>query len=224
MTGLRNLFLQDSLDKFTLSCGVPDFDNYFVDKKVTGMIEITGEPLSGKSLLSLRLLSSLQKRSDLCAYITCDNDYDLYWSKVNGVDNRKLLLVTPKDNDLFNQIKSLVRNGIKVIVIDSFSVAVNNAQQDIPYGQLTEEYQKLQSFLVQMNALLICVTGLRGNNKGVSTGGKLLKSLYSVRFRTHISGSKVRKRKFWYYNMYLKIKSNEFLINEELKLKVKYDK
>ena len=99
----------ESLDK-VLGGGLP----------VSSIIELYGDPMSGKSTLALRIIAHIQQQGGTAAYLDAEHGFDSIWAQKFGV-NLDMLLFNQPDNgeQAINIAIKLIRGNINIIVIDS---------------------------------------------------------------------------------------------------------
>ena len=95
------------------------------------IIEIYGAESSGKTTLSLHVISEAQKKGGTCAFVDAEHAMDPDYARRIGVDVDDLLISQPDSGEQALQIvETLVKTGtIDVIVVDS--VAALTPQREI---------------------------------------------------------------------------------------------
>ena len=111
------------------------------------IIEIYGAESSGKTTLSLHVLSEAQKKGGACAFVDAEHAMDPDYAKRIGVNVDDLLISQPDSGEQALQIvETLVKTGtVDVIVVDS--VAALTPQREIE-GEIGDQHMGLQARLM----------------------------------------------------------------------------
>ena len=179
------------------------------------LVEIYGEEGGGKSSLSYRILGYAQKLGYLTAWIDAEHSYQENLAKLNGCDTDNLLYANMVNHDntdivfyaedvMDNMIK-MMRNNVKVIVLDSVAALVPKNQFEAKSEQefvgllprfLSKNLGKIVAHAEQNGTLLIFINQLRekigqmyGDPK-TSPGGHCLHHNASLRLRVDKRNSK----------------------------------
>lgn len=170
------------------------------------LVEIYGPEGCGKSYTAHRIVGSAQKMGLECAWIDAERSYSEDLALINGVDLDNLLIsdLTNFENpdqlyyaeDILDNIVNLVKNDIKVVVLDSVANLVPKARMESSSEQqffaltarlLSDNLGKVVQWAGAKGALVICINQLR-EKPGVSfgnpittPGGKALKHAASLR-------------------------------------------
>lgn len=186
------------------------------------IVEIFGQESSGKTSLSLHLISSFQKLGKLCVFIDMEHSLDVGLAKNIGVDIKNLLISQPEfGEEAFAYIDFLVKSGnVSLIVIDSVSALVPKAEIEGDYGdahiglqarlmssalrKLVGTISKYETTLVFINQLRSKIGTFYGNNE-VTTGGNALKYYSSLRLEVKRSEF-IKKTNEDYIGLKIKIK------------------
>ncbi len=162
------------------------------------IIEIFGPESSGKTTLSLHIISNAQKRGGIAAFIDAEHALDPLYAKKLGVDINNLLISQPDNGEQGLEItETLIRSGaIDVIVIDSVAALVPRAEIEGDMGDahmglqarlMSQALRKLTATISKSKTCLIFVNQLRQKigvifgNPETTTGGRALKFYSSVR-------------------------------------------
>ncbi len=162
------------------------------------IIEIYGAESSGKTTLSLHVLSEAQKKGGTCAFVDAEHAMDPDYAKRIGVDVDNLLISQPDSGEQALQIvETLVKTGtVDVIVVDS--VAALTPQREIE-GEIGDQHmglqarlmsqacRKLSAIMAKSNTMVIFLNqtrmkiGMVFGNPETTPGGLALKFYASVR-------------------------------------------
>ena len=162
------------------------------------IIEIYGAESSGKTTLSLHVLSEAQKKGGTCAFVDAEHAMDPDYAKRIGVNVDDLLISQPDSGEQALQIvETLVKTGtVDVIVVDS--VAALTPQREIE-GEIGDQHmglqarlmsqacRKLSALMAKSNTMVIFLNqtrmkiGMVFGNPETTPGGLALKFYASVR-------------------------------------------
>lgn len=162
------------------------------------IIEIYGAESSGKTTLSLHIVSEAQKKGGVCAYIDAEHAMDPDYAKRLGVNIDDLLISQPNSGEQALQIvETLVKTeNVDVIVVDS--VAALTPQREIE-GEIGDQHmglqarmmsqacRKLSAIAAKSNTMIIFINqtrmkiGMVFGNPETTPGGLALKFYASVR-------------------------------------------
>ncbi|MFZ2886782.1 MAG: recombinase RecA [Minisyncoccia bacterium] len=162
------------------------------------IVEIFGPESSGKTTLSLHVISEAQKKGGICAFIDAEHALDPEYAKKLGVRIEELLVSQPDTGEQALEItESLVRSGkIDVIVIDSVAALTPKDEIEGDMGQqqmgkqarlMSQALRKLTAIVSKTKTLVIFINqirmqiGVMFGNPETTTGGKALKFYTSVR-------------------------------------------
>ena len=168
--------------------------------------EFYGAEGSGKSYLAHRVVGCAQKQGLLCAWIDAERTYSRDLALINGVDLDNLIMADLMDDDnpdhlyyaedILDAIIAFIKNGVKVVVLDSVANLVPKARMEAGAEQqyyaltarlLSDNLGKIAQWAGSKGALVICINQLRdkpGVSFGPSTttpGGRALKHNASLR-------------------------------------------
>jgi len=162
------------------------------------IIEIYGAESSGKTTLSLHVISEAQKKGGTCAFVDAEHAMDPDYAKRIGVNVDDLLISQPDSGEQALQIvETLVKTGtVDVIVVDS--VAALTPQREIE-GEIGDQHmglqarmmsqacRKLSAIMAKTNTMVIFLNqtrmkiGMVFGNPETTPGGMALKFYASVR-------------------------------------------
>ena len=184
--------------------------------------EIYGPESSGKTTLTLQVVSQMQKVGGTCAFIDAEHALDPAYAKKLGVEIDDLLISQPDAGEQALEIADmLVRSGaVDVIVIDSVAALTPKAEIEGEMGEpqmglqarlMSQALRKLTGNIKRTNTLVIFINqirmkiGVMFGNPETTTGGNALKFYASVRMDIRRIGA---------------IKKGEEVIGSETRVKV----
>ena len=122
------------------------------------IVEIWGQPASGKSTTALQIIAAVQKQGGLAAYIDAECTYDIDWAAACGVDNDNLALMRPDTGEqALDMIIDLVNTGeMDVIILDSVPGLLPSAVDEKSVGDPTvgAQARMMTTFLQKVNPRL----------------------------------------------------------------------
>ncbi|MCK4468889.1 MAG: recombinase RecA [Desulfobacterales bacterium] len=160
--------------------------------------EVFGPESSGKTTLTLHVISEAQKKGGIAAFIDAEHALDVGYAKKLGVNCDELLLAQPDTGEQALEITDmLVRSGaIDIIVIDSVAALVPRAEIEGEMGdshmglqarlmsqalrKLTASISKTMTSVIFINQIRMKIGVVFGNPE-TTTGGNALKFYSSVR-------------------------------------------
>lgn len=185
------------------------------------VVEIYGPEASGKTTLSLQIMSEAQKDGGIVAFVDAEHALDPVYAKRLGVDVDNLLISQPDTGEQALEIvEMLIRSGaIDVVVIDSVAALVPRAEIEGEMGdahvglqarlmsqamrKLTGAISKSQTTAIFINQLREKV-GVMFGSPETTSGGRALKFYASIRIDirridtikqgTEIVGNRVRAK------------------------------
>ena len=186
------------------------------------VVEIYGPESSGKTTLTLQVISEMQKLGGTCAFIDAEHALDVQYASKLGVRLEDLLISQPDTGEQALEIAdALVRSGsVDLIVIDSVAALTPKAEIEGEMGDslpglqarlMSQALRKLTATIKRTNCLVIFINqirmkiGVMFGNPETTTGGNALKFYASVRLDIRRTGS---------------IKKGEEVIGNETKVKV----
>ena len=186
------------------------------------VVEIYGPESSGKTTLTLQVISEMQKQGGTCAFIDAEHALDIQYAQKLGVNLQELLISQPDTGEQALEIvDALVRSGsIDLIVIDSVAALTPKAELEGEMGDslpglqarlMSQALRKLTGSIKKSNTMVIFINqirmkiGVMFGNPETTTGGNALKFYASVRLDIRRTGN---------------IKKGEEIIGSETKVKV----
>lgn len=186
------------------------------------IVEIFGPESSGKTTLTLEIISEAQKLGKTCAFIDAEHALDPIYASRIGVKVDDLLVSQPDTGEQALEIcDMLVRSGaVDVIIVDSVAALTPKAEIE---GDMGEAHMGLQARLMSQalrkltanikNANCLCVfinqirmkIGIVFGSPETTTGGQALKFYSSVRLDIRRTGT---------------VKNGNEVIGSETKVKV----
>lgn len=160
--------------------------------------EIFGPEASGKTTLSLSIISEAQKKGGVAAFIDAEHAFDSTYAKKLGLNLDDLLISQPDSGEQALEIcETLVRSGaVDVIVIDSVAALVPRAEIEGEMGEphmglqarlMSQALRKLTSSINKSKTSVIFINQIREKigvmfgNPETTPGGRALKFYASVR-------------------------------------------
>jgi recombination protein RecA len=186
------------------------------------VVEIYGPESSGKTTLTLQVISEMQRLGGACAFIDAEHALDPQYAAKLGVQLDDLLISQPDTGEQALEIAdALVRSGaVDMIVIDSVAALVPRAEIEGEMGDslpglqarlMSQALRKLTATIKKTNTLVIFINqirmkiGVMFGSPETTTGGNALKFYASVRLDIRRTGS---------------LKKGEEVIGSETKVKV----
>jgi len=186
------------------------------------VIEIYGPESSGKTTLTLQVISEMQRLGGTCAFVDAEHALDVQYAQNLGVNLQELLVSQPDTGEQALEIvDSLVRSGaVDLVVIDSVAALTPRAEIEGDMGDslpglqarlMSQALRKLTGSINRTNTMVIFINqirmkiGVMFGNPETTTGGNALKFYASVRMDIRRTGS---------------IKSGDEVIGNETRVKV----
>lgn len=162
------------------------------------IVEIYGPEASGKTTVSLSIISQAQKHGGVAAFIDAEHALDPLWAETIGVKLDELLISQPDTGEQALEIaESLIRSGgVDVLVIDSVAALVPRAEIEGEMGDsmmglqarlMSQALRKLTGVISKSKTVVIFTNQLRQKigimfgNPETTTGGLALKFYASIR-------------------------------------------
>jgi recombination protein RecA len=162
------------------------------------IVEIYGPEASGKTSLTLHIISEAQKIGGVAAFIDAEHALDPKYAQNLGVELDNLLLSQPDTGEQTLEIAEvLIRSGaVDIIVIDSVAALVPKAELDGDMGDshmglqarlMSQAMRKLAGVVSKSKTCLIFINqirmkiGVMFGSPETTTGGNALKFYSSVR-------------------------------------------
>src|SRR6186713_470835 len=186
------------------------------------VVEIYGPESSGKTTLTLQVVSEMQKLGGTCAFIDAEHALDVQYAQKLGVNLQELLISQPDTGEQALEIvDALVRSAsVDLVVIDSVAALTPKAEIEGEMGDslpglqarlMSQALRKLTATIKKTNCMVIFINqirmkiGVMFGSPETTTGGNALKFYASVRLDIRRIGS---------------IKKGEEVIGNETKVKV----
>ncbi len=162
------------------------------------IVEIYGPESSGKTTVTLHMISEVQKRGGIAGFIDAEHALDPVYAKNIGVDIDNLYISQPDNGEQALEItETMVRSGaIDIVVVDSVAALVPKAEIDGEMGDshvglqarlMSQALRKLTAVISKSNCTVVFINQLREKvgvmfgNPETTTGGRALKFYSSVR-------------------------------------------
>ncbi len=162
------------------------------------IIEIYGPESSGKTTLTLHVISNVQKSGGVAAFIDAEHALDPEYAKRIGVNINDLLISQPDNGEqALDIVETLVSSGaVNLIVVDSVAALTPKAEIEGEMGDthvgrqarlMSQALRKLTSIVARSNCSVIFINqirmkiGVMFGNPETTTGGNALKFYSSVR-------------------------------------------
>jgi recombination protein RecA len=162
------------------------------------VIEIFGPEAGGKTTLTLSIISQVQRRGGVAAFIDAEHALDPTYAKKLGVNLDELLISQPDTGEQALDIaEMLVRsNAVDLIVIDSVAALVPKAEIEGEMGDthvalqarlMSQALRKLTAIIAKTHTCMIFINQIREKigvmfgSPETTTGGRALKFYSSVR-------------------------------------------
>lgn len=162
------------------------------------VVEIFGPEASGKTTLTLSVISQIQKKGGVAAFIDAEHAFDSTYAKKVGVDLENLLISQPDTGEQALEItETLVRsNAVDLVVIDSVAALTPRAEIEGEMGDahmglqarlMSQALRKLTAAISKSKTCVVFINQIREKigvmfgNPETTTGGRALKFYSSVR-------------------------------------------
>lgn len=162
------------------------------------VVEIYGPEASGKTTLTLQVISECQKKGGTAAFIDAEHALDPLYAEKIGVSVDDLLVSQPDNGEQALEITDmLVRSGaVDVVVVDSVAALTPRAEIEGDMGDshmglqarlMSQALRKLAGNIKRSNTMVIFINqirmkiGVMFGSPETTTGGNALKFYASVR-------------------------------------------
>ena len=162
------------------------------------VIEIYGPESSGKTSMTLHVVSEMQKLGGTCAFVDAEHALDTQYAQKLGVNLNELLISQPDTGEqALEMVDALVRSGaVDLIVVDSVAALVPRAEIEGDMGDslpglqarlMSQALRKLTASIGRSNCTVIFINqirmkiGVMFGSPETTTGGNALKFYASVR-------------------------------------------
>ena len=180
------------------------------------VIEIFGPEASGKTTLAQHIISEVQKKGGVAAFIDAEHALDPDYARKIGVNVKDLYISQPDTGEQALEIvETLVRsNGIDVIVIDSVAALTPKAEIEGEMGDshmglqarlMSQALRKLTAIVSKTKTVVIFINqtrmkiGVFFGNPETTTGGMALKFYSSVRIEVR-RAAQIKQAEKWIGN------------------------
>jgi recombination protein RecA len=186
------------------------------------VVEIYGPESSGKTTLTLHVVSEIQKIGGTAAFVDAEHALDPVYAEKLGVNMDELLVSQPDTGEQALEITDmLVRSGaVDIVVIDSVAALTPKAEIEGEMGDshvglqarlMSQALRKLTANIKRSNAIVVFINqirmkiGVMFGSPETTTGGNALKFYSSVRLDIRRTGA---------------IKKGDEVVGNETKVKV----
>ncbi len=163
------------------------------------IIEIYGPESSGKTTLTLHIISECQKSGGVCAFVDAEHALDVKYAKNLGVDTDNLFVSQPDFGEqALDVVETLARSGaVDLIVVDSVAALTPKSEIEGDMGDqhvglqarlMSQALRKLTGVVSKMGTTVIFINQIRMKigmmgygTPETTTGGNALKFYASVR-------------------------------------------
>ncbi len=162
------------------------------------IVEIYGPESSGKTTVALHMVSEVQKRGGIAAFIDAEHALDPVYAKNIGVAIDDLYISQPDSGEQALEItEMMVRSGaVDIVIVDSVAALVPRAEIEGDMGDshvglqarlMSQALRKLTAVISKSNCVVIFINQLREKvgimfgNPETTTGGRALKFYSSIR-------------------------------------------
>jgi len=162
------------------------------------IVEIYGPESSGKTTLTLSIISQVQQQGGIAAFIDAEHAFDSSYAKRLGVKLEDLLISQPDTGEQALEIaETLVRsNAVDLVVVDSVAALTPKAEIEGEMGDshmglqarlMSQALRKLTGAISRSKTCVIFINqirmkiGVMFGNPETTTGGNALKFYASVR-------------------------------------------
>ncbi|MDA9719618.1 recombinase RecA, partial [Betaproteobacteria bacterium] len=136
------------------------------------VVEIFGPESSGKTTLTLQVISEMQKIGGICAFVDAEHALDTQYAKKLGVDLNELLVSQPDTGEQALEIvDALVKSGsVDLVVVDSVAALTPRAEIDGDMGDslpglharlMSQALRKLTGTISRTNTLVVFINQIR---------------------------------------------------------------
>src|SRR6056297_3299417 len=170
------------------------------------IIEIFGPESSGKTTLALHILSEVQKKGGVAAFVDAEHALDIQYAQHLGVKADDLLVSQPDTGEQALEItEMLVRSGaIDILVVDSVAALTPRAEIEGEMGDshmglqarlMSQALRKLTATVSKSNCCIIFINqirmkiGVMFGNPETTSGGNALKFYSSIRLDIRRTGA-----------------------------------
>ncbi len=143
------------------------------------IIEIFGEPSSGKTVMSLFMIKEVQKNGGKAAFIDCENAFSIDFAQNIGVDTDKLIFSQAVvAEDVLDMVERLIETGeCGIIVVDSVASMVPRKELE---GEIGDAQVALMARI--MSQALRMITGKAAKTKTAIVFVNQIRSKIGIQF------------------------------------------
>ncbi len=162
------------------------------------VVEVFGPEASGKTTLTLQVISEVQRAGGTAAFVDAEHALDPSYAEKLGVNINELLVSQPDTGEQALEITDmLVRsNAVDIVVIDSVAALTPRAEIEGEMGEMqvglqarlmSQALRKLTGNIKRSNTIVVFINqmrmkiGVMFGNPETTTGGNALKFYASVR-------------------------------------------
>src|SRR5260370_19750068 len=165
--GENSLVLFSSTDTYNIkymSTGVKSLDDALGGGlPKASIVELYGQPQSGKSTLTMMMIAEVQKNGGVAAYFDAEHGFDPAWAIRYGVDTDSLIFSQPDNGEqAINSSISLIRAGLDLIVIDSVSALTPSEELEAEEG--VEAHKMALLARMMSKSMRLMLTALKGRD------------------------------------------------------------
>jgi len=170
------------------------------------IIEVFGPEASGKTTLTYGVISEIQRRGGIAAFIDAEHAFDSTYAKKVGIDLDQLLISQPDTGEQALEIcETLVRsNAVDLITVDSVAALTPRAEIEGEMGEsqiglqarlMSQAMRKLTAAISKSKTCVIFINQIREKigvffgSPETTPGGRALKFYASVRIDLRRIGS-----------------------------------
>lgn len=124
------------------------------------IIELYGPEASGKTTLCMHIVSQVQARGGLVAYLDAENSLDPPWAEKLGVDLDSIAFLQQEDAEsALDGVREIVRSGAcDLVVVDSVAALVTKAELE---GNMDDKHVAVQARLMSQAMKILSVELLK---------------------------------------------------------------
>ncbi len=151
------------------------------------MVDIFGPPGSGKTLLCMQTIATLQRQGGQALYIDVESSFDLTDARRLGVAIDQLLIAQPDTaEEALDIALTMVEAGLELVVVDSMASLTPRTtvagEIGLPHGNLLSQAgRKLVGLLRRHQSLLLLTNQIRPRSDDFCPGGQALRHYAGIR-------------------------------------------
>lgn len=176
------------------------------------VIEIFGPESSGKTLISTRIMASVQRLGGVAALVDAEHAFDPVFASKLGLNSEELIISQPDTmEDCLTVVQALIQSGsVDIITVDSVAAMVPRAEFEAEVGKQTvslqarimsQEMRKIIGMASTHKVTVIFINQIRDavgvfyGDPTTTPGGKALKFYSSIRINVSKMASSAVKVK-----------------------------